>query len=175
MSNSTLRAAIIEEMKRYEEAQTKIWNTGKHFHRERYCVYPTWWFKHKINCATNDARRELKKMEVEGLVTANREYLTNLRWLLVQNKRNQMTQVIWSARHGCLVLMSSRDVEMMKNADQLRKSELAQIHIAKVQLNLDDTEYRALLLQVTGKTSSKDLTWQGRKTLLDHFKKLDLK
>lgn len=63
----------------------------------------------------------------------------------------------------------------LRNADQLRKAELAQIHIAKVQLALDDDAYRALLLQVTGKTSSKDLTWQGRKALLDHFKKLGFK
>lgn len=63
----------------------------------------------------------------------------------------------------------------LKTADQLRKAELAQIHIAKVQLVLDDDTYRALVLQVTGKTSSKDLTWQGRKALLDHFKKLGFK
>lgn len=62
-----------------------------------------------------------------------------------------------------------------KTADQLRKAELAQIHIAKVQLALDDDAYRAILLQVTGKTSSKDLTWQGRKALLDHFKKVGFK
>lgn len=63
----------------------------------------------------------------------------------------------------------------LKNAEQMRKAELAQIHIAKTQLGLPDDEYRALLLQVTGKTSSKDLTWQGRKALLDHFKKLGFK
>ncbi|MFZ6687528.1 gp16 family protein [Undibacterium sp. SXout11W] len=62
-----------------------------------------------------------------------------------------------------------------KNADQLRKAELAQIHIAKVQLALADDAYRAILVQVTGKTSSKDLTWQGRKALLDHFKKIGFK
>jgi len=60
----------------------------------------------------------------------------------------------------------------LKNADQMRKAELAQIHIAKTQLGLAEDEYRALLLQVTGKTSSKDLTWQGRKALLVHFKKI---
>lgn len=63
----------------------------------------------------------------------------------------------------------------LKNADQMRKAELAQIHIAKTQLGLADDEYRALLLQVTGKTSSKDLTWQGRKALLAHFKKIGFK
>ena len=63
----------------------------------------------------------------------------------------------------------------LKTADQLRKAELAQIHIAKVQLALDDDAYRAILVQVTGKTSSKDLTWQGRKALIDHFKKIGFK
>jgi phage gp16-like protein len=72
--------------------------------------------------------------------------------------------------------MSSQGKQVTpKTADQLRKSELAQIHIAKVQLGLDDDAYRAILTQVTGKTSSKDLTWQGRKALLDHFKKIGFK
>ncbi len=64
---------------------------------------------------------------------------------------------------------------MNRTAEALRKSELAQIHIAKTQLALADDEYRNLLIQVTGKTSSKDLTWQQRKALLDHFKKLGFK
>ncbi|MDO8180176.1 MAG: regulatory protein GemA [Undibacterium sp.] len=63
----------------------------------------------------------------------------------------------------------------LKTADQLRNAEMAQIHIAKKELALEDDAYRALLLQVTGKTSSKDLTWQGRKALLDHFKKIGWK
>lgn len=60
-------------------------------------------------------------------------------------------------------------------ADALRKSELAMIHVAKKDLALPDDEYRQLLLAVTGKTSSKDLDWQGRKKLLDHFKKIGFK
>ncbi|MFZ6747446.1 gp16 family protein [Undibacterium sp. Ren11W] len=63
----------------------------------------------------------------------------------------------------------------LKNATQLRTAEMAQIHIAKKQLALEDDAYRAILLQVTGKTSSKDLTWQERKALLDHFKKCGFK
>lgn len=61
------------------------------------------------------------------------------------------------------------------SADALRKSELAMIHVAKKQLGLADDEYRSLLLSVTGKTSSADLDWQGRKKLLDHFKKIGFK
>lgn len=64
---------------------------------------------------------------------------------------------------------------LSKNADQLRRAEIAQIHIAKKELALEDDAYRALLLQVTGKESSKDLTWQERKALLDHFKKVGFK
>jgi phage gp16-like protein len=61
------------------------------------------------------------------------------------------------------------------STDALRKSELAKIHIAKKQLALDDGEYRALMLAVTGQQSAADLDWQGRKNLLDHFKKLGFK
>lgn len=63
----------------------------------------------------------------------------------------------------------------LRNATQLRTAEMAQIHIAIKQLALEDDAYRAILLQVTGKTSSKDLTWQERKALLDHFKKVGFK
>lgn len=63
----------------------------------------------------------------------------------------------------------------LKTADQYRKSELAQIHIAKVQLALGDDEYREILRVVTGKSSSKDLDWKERKSLLDHFKKIGFK
>lgn len=61
------------------------------------------------------------------------------------------------------------------NADALRKAELAKIHLAKKDLALPEDEYRSLLLLVTGKTSAKDLDWQGRKKLLDHFKKIGFK
>lgn len=57
-----------------------------------------------------------------------------------------------------------------RTADSLRRAELAQIHIARAQLGLDDDTYRAVLREVCGVASSKDLSWQGRKKLLDHFK-----
>ncbi len=62
-----------------------------------------------------------------------------------------------------------------RTADQLRRAELAQIHIAKVQLAMDDDTYRALVKRVAGKHSSKDLSWQERKALLDEFKRLGFK
>lgn len=61
------------------------------------------------------------------------------------------------------------------NADALRKSELAMIHVAKKELAMPDDEYRSILLSVTGKTSSAALDWRGRKKLLDHFKKIGFK
>jgi len=60
-------------------------------------------------------------------------------------------------------------------ADVLRKNELAKIHLAKKQLALDDDEYRAIMLSVTGKQSAADLDWQGRHKLLNHFKKIGFK
>lgn len=50
----------------------------------------------------------------------------------------------------------------LPKADVLRKNELAKIHLAKKQLALDDDEYRAILLSVTGRQSAADLDWQGR-------------
>lgn len=54
--------------------------------------------------------------------------------------------------------------------EKLRGAELAKIHIAKKQLRLDDETYRAVLLKLTGKTSSKDLNASERGTILDYFK-----
>jgi hypothetical protein len=57
-----------------------------------------------------------------------------------------------------------------RNGTQLRNAELAQIHLAKKQLALDDDTYRAVLWAVARVKSAKDLDWTGRKTLLEHFK-----
>jgi phage gp16-like protein len=55
-------------------------------------------------------------------------------------------------------------------ADRHRKAELAKIHIAKKDLGLDDDTYRAMLQQVGGVASSKDLTALGRAKVLEHLK-----
>ena len=55
-------------------------------------------------------------------------------------------------------------------ANDIRKRELAQIHIAKQQLGLDDETYRQMLWTVARVASSKDLDWVGRKTVIDHLK-----
>ena len=51
-----------------------------------------------------------------------------------------------------------------------RNSQLAQIHIAKKDLGLDDETYRALLIDVSGVDSSKDLDAAGRRAVLARFK-----
>lgn len=57
----------------------------------------------------------------------------------------------------------------MATASTLRKNELAQIHIAKGELCLDDETYRDMLWQVAKVRSASDLDWAGRKRVLDHF------
>lgn len=57
-----------------------------------------------------------------------------------------------------------------RNGTHLRNAELAQIHIAKTQLGIDEETYRAVLWTVGRVRSSKDLDWTGRKQLLEHFK-----
>ena len=55
-------------------------------------------------------------------------------------------------------------------AADIRKRELAQIHIAKAALRLDEETYRALLWTVARVHSAAELDWAGRKNVLDHFK-----
>ena len=52
----------------------------------------------------------------------------------------------------------------------IRKRELAQIHVAKAQLGLDDDTYRAMLWTVARVKSAAELDWAGRKKVLDHLK-----
>lgn len=57
-----------------------------------------------------------------------------------------------------------------KTAADIRKRELAQIHIARQQLGMDEETYRAMLWAVARVRSAKDLDWTGRKRVLDHLK-----
>ena len=52
----------------------------------------------------------------------------------------------------------------------IRNAELAQIHIAKKDLGLDDDTYRSMLFTVARVHSSKDLDFHGRKRVLAHMK-----
>lgn len=58
----------------------------------------------------------------------------------------------------------------MTTAPDLRNRELAQIHIAKTQLGMEDETYRAMLWTVARVKSAADLDWTGRKRVLEHMK-----
>ncbi len=55
-------------------------------------------------------------------------------------------------------------------AQDVRRKEIAQIHVAKKELGLDDETYRAMLWAIARVRSSADLDWEGRKRVLDHMK-----
>lgn len=57
-----------------------------------------------------------------------------------------------------------------KTAPDIRKRELAMIHMAKTQLGLDDDTYRDMLWTVARVRSAADLDWAGRKKVIDHLK-----
>lgn len=63
----------------------------------------------------------------------------------------------------------------MATAPDIRRREMAQIHIAKAQLGLDDETYRSMLWSIARVRSSKDLDWTGRKKVLDHLKQCGFK
>jgi hypothetical protein len=71
-----LRTKLIAEMRRHSD-QRKGYSE-----RDKY--YPTWWFKGQIGVSATVARNELKKMEAEGLVKANRRQSNNHRWVLIE-------------------------------------------------------------------------------------------
>lgn len=52
---------------------------------------------------------------------------------------------------------------------------LAMMHVAKRHLGLDDDTYRAVLLRVTGKNSSKDMTGRERQAVLEEFRRQGFK
>lgn len=57
-----------------------------------------------------------------------------------------------------------------QSAQEIRNRELAQIHIARQQLGMDDETYRGVLWTVARVKSSAELDWPGRKRVLDHMK-----
>lgn len=57
-----------------------------------------------------------------------------------------------------------------QTSPDIRKRELAQIHVAKSQLGMDDETYRDMLWTVARVRSAADLDWAGRKKVLDHLK-----
>ncbi|WP_193222237.1 gp16 family protein [Alkalilimnicola sp. S0819] len=57
-----------------------------------------------------------------------------------------------------------------RGRDARRRSELAKIHVAKKELQLDDDTYRAMLWSVARVRSAKDLDAAGREAVLDHLR-----
>lgn len=57
-----------------------------------------------------------------------------------------------------------------KGKTDIKTKELAKIHIAQKELGMDDDTYRAMLMQVAGVASSKDLSATGRAKVLEHLK-----
>lgn len=55
--------------------------------------------------------------------------------------------------------------------NQVRRNELAAIHVAKKQLNLDDTTYRTMLFTITRKRSAADLDHAERQAVIEHLRK----
>jgi len=55
---------------------------------------------------------------------------------------------------------------------ELIRREIAKIHVLKARLGLDDDAYRAMLLEIGGAASSKDLSADGRAKVLDHLARL---
>ena len=53
-----------------------------------------------------------------------------------------------------------------------RSTHIAAIHVLKSKLHLQDGDYRALLLNLTGKASSKDLSEHQRRAVRDHMQQL---
>jgi len=58
----------------------------------------------------------------------------------------------------------------MATQDENRRRQIAQIHIAKSDLGMDDDTYRAMLMDVAGVTSSADLSAKGRRDVLERLK-----
>lgn len=58
---------------------------------------------------------------------------------------------------------------------KFRNSQLAKIHKAKKQLDLDDATYRSLLMRVTGKGSCADMSTAQRNAVIAEFVRLGFK
>lgn len=57
-----------------------------------------------------------------------------------------------------------------RNADQLRRAEIAQIKIGAKQLAMEDEAYRDMLFALGRVRSAADLDWTGRKRVIEHLR-----
>jgi len=79
----SIRQSIIEEMQRQERECRQIFYPRTHYSRQFYAMYCTWWFSKRAGIPTDVARRELLRMERDGIVVADRGMRHNTRWMLV--------------------------------------------------------------------------------------------
>lgn len=79
-----MRQSIIEEMQRQERECRQTFFQGTHYSRQFYAMYCTWWFNKRAGIPTAVARRELLRMEKDGIVIADRSMRNNTRWMLVE-------------------------------------------------------------------------------------------
>lgn len=59
----------------------------------------------------------------------------------------------------------------MARTDPVRR-QLVAIHVLKSKAGMDDSSYRAMLREIGGASSSKDLTATGRAKVLDHLRRI---
>lgn len=85
MTDAVLRAAIIEEMKSRRAKSSSQFGTediAKWPDRFSYC---TWWFKSAIKRPTREIRRELDRMERDGVIRRGLESTSNnTHWVLLE-------------------------------------------------------------------------------------------
>lgn len=69
----------------------------------------------------------------------------------------------------------AKPAEAAKSPEDRRKTDLAAIHIAKVELGLDEDNYRFILDSICGVDSAGKLDYMGRQKLLMYFRSLGWK
>lgn len=90
--DSALRDAIIAEMKRRKDADFEQYGRlyGEMANFGRVWGYCTWWFKFSINEETKVIRRELERMERDGIVfRTDRSTNNNTMWALIEGSQHQ--------------------------------------------------------------------------------------
>ena len=70
-----LRSDILAYMKRETDKYDSAYYGRK-------CQMPTWWFKFHLSSDTKTIRRELERMEQEGLVESDHSQSNNTKWSL---------------------------------------------------------------------------------------------
>ena len=91
--DSVLREAIIAEMKRRKDADFEQYGRlyGEMANFGRVWGYCTWWFKFHIDEETRVIRRELERMERDGIVVrTNQSTNNNTMWALAEDSPQQV-------------------------------------------------------------------------------------